>query len=93
MPKQLDDMRKLRSDNGQSFGEEIDHTPIPTNFREPVVNPSDGIEDPYAHLQTFQAQVYISKENNALNYKLFSGTLKSMTMQWLSGHPAQTIRT
>ncbi|RDY01555.1 hypothetical protein CR513_15104, partial [Mucuna pruriens] len=29
-------------------------TPIPPNFREVVVEPFDGSQDPYAHLQAFQ---------------------------------------
>ncbi|RDX93787.1 hypothetical protein CR513_23909, partial [Mucuna pruriens] len=39
---------------GQLFCREIDETPIPPNFREVVVEPFDGSQDPYAHLQALQ---------------------------------------
>ncbi|RDX76946.1 hypothetical protein CR513_43007, partial [Mucuna pruriens] len=44
----------------QPFCEEIDEVQIPANFREVLVDPFDGTQDPYAHLQAFQTQVYIS---------------------------------
>ncbi|RDX99757.1 hypothetical protein CR513_17151, partial [Mucuna pruriens] len=40
---------------GQPFASEIDETCIPPNFREIVVEPFDGTQDPYAYLQAFQA--------------------------------------
>ncbi|RDX93700.1 hypothetical protein CR513_23992, partial [Mucuna pruriens] len=43
---------------GQPFCREIDETPIPLNFREVVVEPFDGSQDPYAHLQAFQTQIH-----------------------------------
>ncbi|RDX60608.1 hypothetical protein CR513_61235, partial [Mucuna pruriens] len=38
----------------QPFSKEIDRTPIPPNFRELVMNPFDGTQDPHAHLHAFQ---------------------------------------
>ncbi|RDX72931.1 hypothetical protein CR513_47512, partial [Mucuna pruriens] len=36
----------------------IDETPIPPRFKESVVDPFDGSQDPCVHLQAFQTQVY-----------------------------------
>ncbi|RDX76983.1 hypothetical protein CR513_42966, partial [Mucuna pruriens] len=44
-------------------------------------------------MKAFQTQVYISGTSDALNCKLFLGTLRGMAMQWLLGIPTQTIRT
>ncbi|RDX58324.1 hypothetical protein CR513_62370, partial [Mucuna pruriens] len=38
---------------GQPFSEEIDGTPIPPNFREIVVEPFDGTQDPHAYLSIY----------------------------------------
>ncbi|RDX78624.1 hypothetical protein CR513_41076, partial [Mucuna pruriens] len=78
---------------GQPFSEEIDETPIPPNFREVVVEPFDGAQDPHAHLQAFQTQMYISGGNDKLSCKLFPGTLRGVAMQWMATLPARTIRT
>ncbi|RDY01129.1 hypothetical protein CR513_15606, partial [Mucuna pruriens] len=52
---------------GQPFSEEIDGTPIPPNFKEVVVKPLDGIQDPHIHLQAFKTQMYISRGNDSLS--------------------------
>ncbi|RDX94532.1 hypothetical protein CR513_23075, partial [Mucuna pruriens] len=65
---------------GQPFCKEIDETAIPSNFREVVVEPFDGSQDPHAHLQAFQMQIYISGGNDRLNCKLFPGTLRGVAM-------------
>ncbi|RDX99898.1 hypothetical protein CR513_16977, partial [Mucuna pruriens] len=62
------------------FSEEIDGTPIPANFRELAVDPFDGTQDPQAHLQAFQTQMYISGGNDSLSYKLFLSTLRGVAM-------------
>ncbi|RDX93540.1 hypothetical protein CR513_24188, partial [Mucuna pruriens] len=36
---------------GQPFSEEIDRTPISANFRELVVEPFEGTQDPHAHFE------------------------------------------
>ncbi|RDX88911.1 hypothetical protein CR513_29455, partial [Mucuna pruriens] len=38
---------------GQPFSRGIDETLIPPNFREIVVDPFDGTQDPHAYLQAF----------------------------------------
>ncbi|RDX93431.1 hypothetical protein CR513_24311, partial [Mucuna pruriens] len=65
----------------QPFCEEVDETPIPPNFREVVMDPFDGTQDPYAHLQAFQTQMYIS------------GTLRGVAMHWMTTLPTRSIRT
>ncbi|RDX66332.1 hypothetical protein CR513_54908, partial [Mucuna pruriens] len=64
----------------QPFYREIDETPIPPNFREVVVEPFDGSQDPHAHLQAFQTQMYISSGNDRLSYRLYPGPLGGVAM-------------
>ncbi|RDX69579.1 hypothetical protein CR513_51294, partial [Mucuna pruriens] len=72
---------------------EIDETAIPPNFREVVVEPFDGNQDPHAHLQAFLTQIYISGGNDRLNCKLFPGTLRGVAMQWMATLPPRSIQT
>ncbi|RDX98176.1 hypothetical protein CR513_18946, partial [Mucuna pruriens] len=67
--------------------EEIGRTLILANFRELVMKPFDGTQDPHTHLQAFQTQMYISRGNDFLSCKLFLGTLRG-----LATLPARTIR-
>ncbi|RDX78451.1 hypothetical protein CR513_41271, partial [Mucuna pruriens] len=60
----------------QPFGEEIDEARVPPHFREISVDPFDGTQDPHAHLQAFQTQMYISGGDDKLSCKLFPGTLR-----------------
>ncbi|RDX59107.1 hypothetical protein CR513_61913, partial [Mucuna pruriens] len=78
---------------GQPFTSEIDETHIPPNFREIVVEPFDGTQDPYAHLQAFQAQMYISGGDDRLSCKLFSDTLRGVAMQWMATLSTKSIQT
>ncbi|RDX71574.1 hypothetical protein CR513_49063, partial [Mucuna pruriens] len=78
---------------GQPFCKEIDETSIPPNFREIIVEPFDGSQDPRAHLQAFQTQIYISGGNDRLSCKLFPGTLRGVAMQWMSTLPPRSIQT
>ncbi|RDX68885.1 hypothetical protein CR513_52080, partial [Mucuna pruriens] len=77
---------------GQPFSKEIDETPIPPNFREVVVEPFDGTQDPHAHLQAFQTQMYISGGNDSLSCKLFPNTLHGIAMHWMATLPTRSIR-
>ncbi|RDY12853.1 hypothetical protein CR513_02280, partial [Mucuna pruriens] len=52
-----------------------------------VIDPFDGSQDPHAHLQAFQTQVYINGANNLLSCKLFLGTLRGVAMRWFLGLP------
>ncbi|RDX70459.1 hypothetical protein CR513_50293, partial [Mucuna pruriens] len=78
---------------GQPFCREIDETTIPSNFRKVVVEPFDGSQDPHAHLQAFQTQIYISGGNDRLSCKLFPGTLRGVAMQWMATLPPRSIQT
>ncbi|RDY04494.1 hypothetical protein CR513_11786, partial [Mucuna pruriens] len=69
---------------GQPFNEEIDRIPISANIRELVVDSFDDTQDPHAHLQAFQTQMYISGGNDALSCKLFLGTLRGVAMKKLA---------
>ncbi|RDY09807.1 hypothetical protein CR513_05777, partial [Mucuna pruriens] len=75
----------------QPYSEHIDGTPIPPQFRELVVDPFDGSQDPRVHLQAFQTQMYISDEDELLSCKLFSSTLRGVTMRWFSSLPPCSI--
>ncbi|RDX65441.1 hypothetical protein CR513_55900, partial [Mucuna pruriens] len=55
------------------------------------MDPFNGTQDPHAYLQAFRAQVYIRGGSDAINYKLFLGTLRGITLQWFSSLPASTI--
>ncbi|RDY04806.1 hypothetical protein CR513_11441, partial [Mucuna pruriens] len=69
---------------GQPFSVEIDENPI---------EPYDGTQDPHAHLQAFQTQMYISGGNDKLSCKLFPGTLRGVAMHWMATLPARSIQT
>ncbi|RDX75844.1 hypothetical protein CR513_44234, partial [Mucuna pruriens] len=77
---------------GQPFCKEIDETIIPPNFREVVVEPFDGSQDPHTHLQAFQTQMYISGGNDRPNCKLFPGMLRGVAMQWMATLPSRSIQ-
>ncbi|RDX83640.1 hypothetical protein CR513_35406, partial [Mucuna pruriens] len=76
---------------GQDSSQEIDETQVPLNFREVVVEPFGGTQDPHAHLQAFQTQMYISGGIDKLSCKLFPGTLRGVAVQWMATLPARTI--
>ncbi|RDX58414.1 hypothetical protein CR513_62271, partial [Mucuna pruriens] len=78
---------------GQPFCKEIDETAIPPNFREVVVEPFDGSQDPHAHLQAFQTQMYISGGSDKFSCKLFLGTLRGVAMQWMAMLPPRSVQT
>ncbi|RDX64827.1 Tf2-9, partial [Mucuna pruriens] len=93
LQQELEAMKEARGREGQPFSQEIDETRVPPNFREIVVEPFDGSQDPHAHLQAFQAQMYISGGDDRLSCKLFPGTLKGVAMQWMATLPPRTIQT
>ncbi|RDX70366.1 hypothetical protein CR513_50400, partial [Mucuna pruriens] len=78
---------------GQPFSLDIDQVVIPPHYRELVVDPFDGTQDPHIHLQAFQTQVYISGGNDVISCKLFPGTLRGVSMQWFASLPPGTIHT
>ncbi|RDX67750.1 hypothetical protein CR513_53333, partial [Mucuna pruriens] len=66
---------------------------VPANFRELQVEPFDGTRDPHAHLQAFHTQMYISGGGDRLSCKLFPGTLRGVSMQWMTTLPPRSIHT
>ncbi|RDY09049.1 hypothetical protein CR513_06652, partial [Mucuna pruriens] len=58
-----------------------------------MVEPFDGSQDPHAHLQAFQTQMYISGAGDKMSCKLFPGTLRDVAMQWMATLATRTIRT
>ncbi|RDX90526.1 hypothetical protein CR513_27597, partial [Mucuna pruriens] len=80
-------------DKRQPFCEEIDEARIPPNFREILVDLFDRTQDPHAHLQAFQTQMYISGGDDRLSCKLFSATLRGVALQWMMNVPPRSIRT
>ncbi|RDY06098.1 hypothetical protein CR513_09969, partial [Mucuna pruriens] len=83
----------IRAEKERDQEEEIDETPIPPNFREVVVEPFDESQDPHAHLQAFQTQMYISGGNDRLSCRLFLGMLRGVAMQWMATLPPRSIQT
>ncbi|RDX68078.1 hypothetical protein CR513_52973, partial [Mucuna pruriens] len=77
----------------QPFCEEIDEARIPPHFREILVDPFDGTQDPHAHLQAFQTQMYISGGDDKLSCKLFPRTLRGVALQWIMNLPPRSIYT
>ncbi|RDX84456.1 hypothetical protein CR513_34490, partial [Mucuna pruriens] len=75
----------------QPFCEEIDEARIPPNFREILVDPFYRTQDPHAHLQDFQTQMYISGGYDKLSCKLFPGTLRGVALQWMMNLPPRSI--
>ncbi|RDX92036.1 hypothetical protein CR513_25897, partial [Mucuna pruriens] len=75
----------------QPFCEEIDEARVPPHFREISVDPFDGTQDPHAHLQAFQTQMYISGGDDKLSCKLFLGTLRGVALQWIMNLPPRSI--
>ncbi|RDX60970.1 hypothetical protein CR513_60843, partial [Mucuna pruriens] len=78
---------------GQPFSEEINEALVPANFRELLIESFDGTQDPHAHLQAFQTQMYISGGSDRLSCKLFPGTLRGVPMQWMATLPPRSIHT
>ncbi|RDX82515.1 hypothetical protein CR513_36686, partial [Mucuna pruriens] len=75
----------------QPFCEEIDEARIPPHFREIMVDPFDETQDPHAHLQVFQTQMYISGGDDKLSCKLFPRTLRGVALQWMMNLPPRSI--
>ncbi|RDX91669.1 hypothetical protein CR513_26318, partial [Mucuna pruriens] len=65
--KAADRRESAAREEGIPFCKEIDEILIPPNFREVVVEPFDGTQDPHAHLQAFQAQMHFKRSDYALD--------------------------
>ncbi|RDX95699.1 hypothetical protein CR513_21741, partial [Mucuna pruriens] len=94
--RQIENLRarneqELEGRGEHPFCEEIDEVRIPPHFREILVDPFDGTQDPHAHLQAFQTQMYISGGDDKLSCKLFPGTLRGVALQWIMNLPPRSI--
>ncbi|RDX97096.1 hypothetical protein CR513_20171, partial [Mucuna pruriens] len=78
--RQIVDLKVRNERELEPFCEEIDEAPIPLNFKKVLVDPFDGTQDPYAYLQAFQTQMYISGGDDKLSCKLFPGMLRGVAL-------------
>ncbi|KAJ1376224.1 Retrotransposon gag domain, partial [Sesbania bispinosa] len=66
----------------------IAETPHPSDFREPPLKDYDGTTDPQAHVTAFKTQMLKRVIEDAIQCKLFSGTLSGAPLIWFSHlHP------
>ncbi|RDY04222.1 hypothetical protein CR513_12095, partial [Mucuna pruriens] len=73
-------MAKQREEELRQQIAKIDEARIPPHFREILVDLFDETQDPHAHLQAFQTQMYISGGDDKLSCKLFPGTLSGVAL-------------
>ncbi|KAJ1424368.1 hypothetical protein SESBI_11816 [Sesbania bispinosa] len=74
-----------------SFSREIAETPYPSDFREPPLKDYDGTTDPKAHVTAFKTQMLKRGIEDAIQCKLFSGTLSGAALIWFSHLPPLSI--
>ncbi|KAJ1442208.1 hypothetical protein SESBI_01024, partial [Sesbania bispinosa] len=73
------------------FSMEIAETPFPSDFREPPLKDYDGTTDPQAHVTAFKTQMLKQGLGDAIQCKLFSGTLSGIALIWFSHLPLLSI--
>ncbi|KAJ1386649.1 Retrotransposon gag domain [Sesbania bispinosa] len=73
------------------FSTEIAETQFPADFREPILKDYDGTTDPQVHVTTFKTQMLKKGVSDALQCKLFSGTLAGSALIWYSNLPPLSI--
>ncbi|KAJ1379584.1 hypothetical protein SESBI_46750 [Sesbania bispinosa] len=74
------------------FPMEIAETPSPPpDFREPPLKDYDGTTDPQAHVTTFKTQMLKRGLGDAIQCKLFSGTLSGAALIWFSHLPPLSV--
>ncbi|KAJ1388585.1 hypothetical protein SESBI_39001 [Sesbania bispinosa] len=74
-----------------SFSDNIVATMLPENLRESVLDAFDGTKDPKEHLAIYRTQPMISGANDAIQCKMFLGTLKKSALAWLTNLPDRSI--
>ncbi|KAJ1378411.1 hypothetical protein SESBI_47871 [Sesbania bispinosa] len=65
--------------------------PLPPDFREPPLKDYDETTDPQAHVTTFKTQMLKRGLGDAIQYKLFSGTLSGAALIWFSHLPPLSV--
>ncbi|KAJ1419371.1 hypothetical protein SESBI_15120 [Sesbania bispinosa] len=73
------------------FSTEIAETLFPSDFREPPLKDYDGTTDPQTHVTTFKTQMLKRGLGDAIQCKLFSGTLLGAALIWFSHLPPPSI--
>ncbi|KAJ1423160.1 hypothetical protein SESBI_12602 [Sesbania bispinosa] len=73
------------------FSMEIAETPYPPDFREPPLKDYDGTTDPQAHVTAFKTQMLKRGLGDAIQCKLFSGTLSGAALIWFSHLPPLSV--
>ncbi|KAJ1378544.1 Retrotransposon gag domain [Sesbania bispinosa] len=83
----------LEADTGEfhPFSTKIAETPYPSDFREPPLKDYDGTTDPQAHVTAFKTQMLKRGIEDAIQCKLFSGTLSGAALIWFSHLPPLSI--
>ncbi|KAJ1404523.1 hypothetical protein SESBI_26508 [Sesbania bispinosa] len=71
------------------FSMEIAESPL--DFREPPLKDYDGTTDPQAHVTIFKTQMLKRGLGDAIQCKLFSGTLSGAALIWFSHLPPLSI--
>jgi len=60
---------------------------VPPHYITPKIASFTGRKDLENHLMTFNAQMIISGETDAIRCKMFMSTFTGTTLQWFSGLP------
>lgn len=60
-------------------------------IRELVIGSYNGTGDPQSHVDAFQTQMFTSGGNNAINCKMFAGTLAEVALKWFKGLPMRMV--
>ncbi|KAJ1422476.1 hypothetical protein SESBI_12969 [Sesbania bispinosa] len=75
-----EEMPEVDTGEFHPFSTEIANVPYPTDFREPPLKDYDGTTDPQAHVTAFKTQMLKRGIEDAIQCKLFSGTLSGAAM-------------
>ncbi|KAJ1379628.1 hypothetical protein SESBI_46735 [Sesbania bispinosa] len=73
------------------FSPEIAEAQFPPDFKEPRLKDYDGTTDPQVHVTVFKTQMLKKEVGDALQCKMFSGTLTGSAMIWYSNLPPLSI--
>ncbi|KAJ1384680.1 hypothetical protein SESBI_42303 [Sesbania bispinosa] len=75
----------------QPFSLEIHEAVFPENIREPHLPTYNGLVDPQVHVTAFRTQMNKRGISEALQCKLFSGTLTDSALIWYSRLPPKSV--
>jgi len=75
----------------QPFTRKIMEEQVLSHFMVPKMTSYLGLGDPETHFKAFGAQMLISGDSDAIQCKMFEGTLTRNALQWFSRIPKGTI--